>query len=106
MTEILKFFEEMPTWQKAAWIFLCLSVSWTLEDAKPLVRLAYKKWRHARANFVLLITTLAINSAFTVASVGVFTWIAANEVGLLYSMELPEWAELIVAFLLLDLVGQ
>ena len=106
MTELLKFFEDMPTWQKAAWILICLSASWALEDVKPLVRLAYNKWSHARINFVLLFTTLAINTAFTVASVSVFAWISANQVGLLYLVELPVWAKLVVAFLLLDLVGQ
>ena len=104
MTELLRFFENMPTWQKAGWILVCLSASWALEDAKPLVRLGYDKWRHARTNFVLLFTTLAINTAFTVASVGVFAWISANQVGLLYLLELP--VRLVVAFLLLDLVGQ
>lgn len=106
MTELLRFFENMPTWQKAGWILVCLSASWALEDAKPLVRLGYDKWRHARTNFVLLFTTLAINTAFTVASVGVFAWISANQVGLLYLLELPVWVRLVVAFLLLDLVGQ
>ena len=55
MTELLSFFENMPTWQKAAWVLICLSAGWTLEDAKPLVRLAYSKWSHARTSFVLFV---------------------------------------------------
>ena len=96
----------MPAWQKGVWILICLSASWFLEDAKPLFRLAYDKWSHARVNLVLLGTTLAINTVFTVASVGVFVWIAENRVGLLHLVELPIWAELLLAFLLLDLVAQ
>jgi sterol desaturase/sphingolipid hydroxylase (fatty acid hydroxylase superfamily) len=106
MTEFLNFFEDMPTWQKAAWVFMCLSAGWILESARPLVRFGYDKWSHARVNFVLLATTLAINTAFTAASVGVFEWIVTNRIGILHLVALPVWLELVIALLLLDFVAQ
>lgn len=106
MTEFLDFFTHMPTWQKAAWVFVCLSAGWVLEGARPLFRFGYDKWSHARVNFVLLVTTLAINTAFTAASIGIFDWISDNHVGLLHLMTLPVWAELVIALLLLDFVAQ
>ena len=106
MTAFLQFFEHMPTWQKALWILVCLSLSWSLENARPLFRFDYAKWAHARVNFVFLATTLAINTAFTMASVGVFRWVAAHRLGLLHLVELPVWAELLIAILLFDLVAQ
>lgn len=102
----LHFFEAMPAWQKALWILVCLSAGWWLESARPLFRFDYRKWAHARVNFVFLATTLAINTAFTVASLGVFRWVEARQMGLLHHVELPVWAELLVALLLFDLVAQ
>ncbi len=70
MAEFLDFFEKMPAWQKAAWVFVCLSAGWTLEGARPLFRFGYGKWSHARANFALLATALTINAAFTARASG------------------------------------
>lgn len=106
MTEFLGLFELMPTWQKAGWVFICLSAGWTLENARPLVRFGYDKWSHARVNFVLLATTLAINTGFTATSIRVFAWISSNRVGLLHWTALPTWAELVIALLLLDGLAQ
>ena len=106
MNAFLDFFEHMPTWQKAGWVFVCLSAGWILEGARPLVRFGYDKWSHARVNIVLLATTLAINTAFTAASVGIFAWISEHRIGLLHLVTLPVWAELVIAVLLLDAVAQ
>jgi sterol desaturase/sphingolipid hydroxylase (fatty acid hydroxylase superfamily) len=47
-----------------------------------------------------------INVLFGLLTVGVFTWIGANQFGLLYLFELPVWVELLIAVMVLDLVGQ
>ncbi|MDH3271354.1 MAG: hypothetical protein OEN56_08490 [Gemmatimonadota bacterium] len=69
MDQLLLFFEQMPAWQKLAWVMACLGASWILEGSFPLVRLAYRKWRHAGANFAFLGTSLVVNAAFAGASV-------------------------------------
>ena len=51
MEALLVFFEQMPTWQKLAWVMTCLALSWILEGSLPLVQLRYRKWGHAGANF-------------------------------------------------------
>jgi len=38
--------------------------------------------------------------------VGVFTWIAKYEIGILYMMELPIWVELLIAVMFLDFMAQ
>lgn len=106
MDAFLDFFENMPSWQKLAWIFICLGISWVLEGAAPLAALNYKKWRHAGVNLVFLGTSLLINLLFTAATVGVFLWAKAHHFGLLYLVELPVWVELLLAVMLLDLVAQ
>lgn len=106
MSDFLLFFEQMPTWQKGAWILMCLSGGWIAESAHPLFRFGYDKWSHARVNLVFLLTTLAINTLFTIASVGVFAWIGSAHIGLLHLVELPLWGELLVALLVFDFIAQ
>ncbi len=106
MESFLHFFESMPSWQKLAWIFTCLGISWILEGDIPLVRFSYRKWKHAGVNLVFLASTVAINLLFGLATLGVFHWIGERGFGLLYLVELPMWAELLIALLMLDLVAQ
>jgi sterol desaturase/sphingolipid hydroxylase (fatty acid hydroxylase superfamily) len=57
-------------------------------------------------NLVFLTTTIIINTAFGLATVGIFFWLDVNQFGILNWIELPLWAELIVALLILDLIAQ
>ena len=106
MDSFLLFFEHLSSGQKLAWIFLCLSVSWLLEAGFPLFRFDYRKLRHIGVNLVFLAFTMAINLLFGLATLGIFQWIEAHGIGLLHWVEWPVWAELILALLLLDLIGQ
>lgn len=106
MNDFLLFFEQMPNWQKLAWVGACLALSWVLEGSLPLVQLRYRKWRHARANFAFLATTLAINAAFSALSVVAAAWTGSRGFGLLYLVELPPWLELLLAIVVLDLTAQ
>ncbi|MBT8488571.1 MAG: sterol desaturase family protein [Gemmatimonadetes bacterium] len=106
MDGILLFFEQMPAWQKLAWVMACLAVSWALEGSFPLVQLGYRKWRHAGANFAFLATSLVINTSFSVAAVAIVAWTSTNEFGLLHLLDLPLWVELVLALVVLDLLAQ
>jgi sterol desaturase/sphingolipid hydroxylase (fatty acid hydroxylase superfamily) len=106
MDSLLLFFEQMPTWQKLAWVMACLAVSWLLEGSFPLLRLPYRKWRHAGVNAAFLATSLVINAAFGFASVASVTWTASTQLGLLYLFDLTPLLELCVALIVLDLVAQ
>ena len=106
MESFLAFFEHMPSWQKLIWILVCLIFSWSLEGAFPLFNFKYKKWKHAGVNLLFLATTLIINILFGIATISVFSYITINQIGLLHLIELPLWAELLIAILFLDLVAQ
>ena len=106
MESFLNFFEHMPTWQRVAWIVACLMFSWLLEAGIPLFKFHYKKWKHAGVNFVFLATTMIINTIFGVVTVGIFSWIGQNEIGILYLFDLPIWVELLISILIFELMGQ
>jgi sterol desaturase/sphingolipid hydroxylase (fatty acid hydroxylase superfamily) len=106
MDAFLSFFEQMPTWQKLAWVMVCLGLSWILEGAFPLIQLHYRKWRHAGVNGVFLSTSLVINTLFGVATVAAALWTSASGFGLLYLVDLPLWVELVVALVVMDFMAQ
>jgi len=98
--------EGLNNGQKFMWIVICLSVFWLLEGAFPLVQHQYKKWKHAKVNFVLLTTTIIINALFGLALAGVFLWASSNSVGLLYNVALPFWVEVLLGVMILDFIAQ
>lgn len=106
MENFLAFFETMESWQKLAWIFVCLSFTWVLEGAVPLISFGYKKWKHAGVNLVFLATSVLINLLFGIATVGLLEWAEADGFGLLYMIDLPLWAGLLLGVMLLDFIAQ
>lgn len=106
MQAFLDFFESMPVWQRAAWVFICLTFCWLLEWIIPLFRNPYNKLRHVKVNMIFLSTTMIINALFGVATAGVFVWLERNEFGILYLVSLPLWMELVIAVLIFELIAQ
>lgn len=106
MEGLLHFFEVMPTWQKVAWVMACLGVSWLLEGSFPLLQLSYRKWRHAGTNFAFLLTSLAINAIFGIASVAAVAWTASTGFGLLHVVSFPPLVELLAALVVFDFTAQ
>ncbi len=103
---MLSFFENLTTVQKLLWIFSVLTFCFLLEAGIPLFRMQYNKWRHIGVNLVFLATTIIINGIFGVATLGIFLWLEAHNFGILNWVDLPLWAELIIALLILDLIAQ
>ena len=64
MDSFLLFFEEMPVWMKAAWIFFVLGLFWIAEGYYVQANFNYKKWKHARVNGSLLAMVMIINVGF------------------------------------------
>jgi sterol desaturase/sphingolipid hydroxylase (fatty acid hydroxylase superfamily) len=106
MEGLLLFFEQMPAWQKVVWVMACLGVSWLLEGSFPLLRLPYRKWRHAGVNSAFLLTSLAINAAFGVASVAAVGWTTHSGFGLLHLFERSPLVELLIALVVFDFTTQ
>jgi len=106
MEAFLSFFEDMPSWQKLLWIFTCLSFNWIIEVVSPLFKFNYKKVKHIGVNMFWLASDLTINVLFTLATAGIMIWASNNQIGFLHLIDLPIWAELVIAVMILDLVAQ
>ncbi|GJM30430.1 MAG: hypothetical protein DHS20C17_30650 [Cyclobacteriaceae bacterium] len=106
MDQLFYILESMPAWHKLLWVLGCLSLNWALEYLIPLVTLRYQKWKHAGVNLVFLATSFIINLIFAFFTVRIINWIGQVEIGLLHLFDLPDWLELIIAVMILDLVSQ
>lgn len=106
MESFVSFFENLTSLQKFLWIVLCLSIFWILEGIYPLKKHQYNKWKHAKTNLILLGSTILINVVFGLLTVGVFLWLDESNFGLLNMVELPTWAEIILAIMILDFMSQ
>lgn len=106
MDTFLLFFENMPPWQKVAWISMVLGLFWVLEGYYALVKFKYNKWKHAGTNFALLGLVMLINLGFGILTAGIFIWLNYTQFGLLHLIQLPIWIELLLALLVLDLIAQ
>jgi sterol desaturase/sphingolipid hydroxylase (fatty acid hydroxylase superfamily) len=106
MENFISFFENLPTTYKLGWVLGCLVFVWILERIIPLVHHDYKKVRHDGVNLVFFSFSALINVGMGILTVGVFVWIASNNIGLLNWVELPMWVELLIAVAMLDLVAQ
>lgn len=106
MESLLSFLETLPDPAKVLWVALWLGAATLLERAIPLSREPYGKWPHARLNLVLLGTTFLINALFAIALLKLLPLAEARGIGLFHRLELPLWAEVMLAVLVLDLVAQ
>lgn len=106
MDAFLLFFENMPVWQKFAWLSLVLGGFWILEGYYALVKFKYNKWSHARTNLILLGFVIMINLIFGIITAGIFIWQDNTEFGILHLINLPVWTELILSIMVLDLIAQ
>ena len=106
MTSFLNFFETMPIWMKAGWVFFVLGIFWVLEGYYSLISLKYKKWKHAKVNLLLLLFVMIINAVFGIATVGIFLWLENSQFGLLHTFVAPVWVELLLSIIVLDLIAQ
>lgn len=105
MESLVNYFDNIPTEFRAGILIGGMLFFWILEGVLPLFKFGYKKVRHAGLNLFFTLTTMIIG--FGLASVLLLAsdLVADNNFGLLYLVELPIWAQLVVGVLLMDFIG-
>ncbi|NNC95270.1 MAG: sterol desaturase family protein [Chitinophagales bacterium] len=106
MDGFLEYFEQMPTYYKLGWIIFCLAIFWIVEAGTPLIKLDYKKWRHALVNLSFLAAIILINVLFGIFFLAADQFAQPREFGILFYIDLPIIVELLIAFMVFDLVSQ
>ena len=105
MEAIIDFFTTVPTWFRASLLIGGLVIFWALEGVLPLFKFTYHKIGHAGINLFLTLTTMIVGFGLAAGLLWASDYSSSNQIGLLYIVELPLWAKIIVGVLLMDLIG-
>jgi sterol desaturase/sphingolipid hydroxylase (fatty acid hydroxylase superfamily) len=106
MTEIVSYFESIPSLHRALLIAGGITFFWIIETIHPFVRFEYKKWQHARINIFFTITTIVVNFCMAFLLVKAVQFTANHHFGFLHWISIDNfWVFTIVGLLLLDFFG-
>ncbi len=105
MESLVNFFNDIPTPFRAGILIGGIVLFWILEGTLPLFKFQYKKVRHAGINLFFTLTTMIIGFGLAAALLAASNYFSDKQFGLLYLVEIPLWAQLVVGVLLLDLIG-
>ncbi|MBO6662483.1 MAG: sterol desaturase family protein [Roseivirga sp.] len=105
MESLVNFFNDIPTPFRAGILIGGIVLFWILEGTLPLFKFQYKKVRHAGINLFFTLTTMIIGFGLAAALLAASNYVSDKQFGLLYLIEMPLWAQLVVGVLLLDLIG-
>ena len=105
MESLVNFFNDIPTPFRAGILIGGIVLFWILEGTLPLFKFQYKKVRHAGINLFFTLTTMIIGFGLAAALLAASNYVSDKQFGLLYLIEMPLWAQLVMGVLLLDLIG-
>ena len=105
MEEIVSFFENIPTTFRTGLLLGGIVVFWGLEGVIPLFSHKYNKVKHAGLNLFFTLTTAIIGFGMAWLLLQASLLTSGNEFGLLYLIDLPLWAQVLLGVLLMDLIG-
>ena len=105
MEDLIVFFENVPTWFRASILMGGIVLFWVAEGLLPLFSFQYKKFRHAGINLFFTMCTAIIGFGLAGVLLAASNFVAQNQIGLIYLIEMPLWAQIIVGLLLLDMIG-
>lgn len=106
MEKLAAYFESIPSSHRSAILIGGITIFWLIENAFPLFRFSYNKYRHAGINIFFTLTTIIVNFLLAFLLVKASDWAVENRVGILQWLPLlPVWARFITGLLLLDLIG-
>jgi len=105
MEKIMQFFEHAERWQLFAWIAMWMVLFGLLENILPVFTHKYNRLKHAGVNLSFLLTTAVVNLVVGLITAGVYVFIQEHQFGLIYWLNWPLWAELLVCILILDFIG-
>lgn len=105
MESLIAFFEDVPTWFRSLILVGGIVLFWIAEGLLPMFRFQYQKLRHAGINLFFTLITALIGFGLAGVLLMASDFVAEKQFGLLYVVNLPLWAQVIVGVLLLDFIG-
>ncbi|RYY31051.1 MAG: sterol desaturase family protein [Chitinophagaceae bacterium] len=106
MQEFMDFWEHIASWQRIAFLLGGMILFWLLEGYYPLFTFSWKRYRHAGTNLFFLSTTVILNLIFGVVTLWVCSYVTKHEFGLMYLLQIPLWAKVVLWLMLMDFFSQ
>ena len=106
MSDILNYFETIPSLHRSLILVGGITFFWLLEGVLPLFNFNYKKWKHAFPNLFFTATTVIINFSLAFLLLNTADWVQVNNFGIInWLPEMPLWLYVLLGILLLDFFG-
>lgn len=105
MEAFIAYFENVPAIFRVTLLIGGLVFFWILEGALPLFSFNYKKIRHAGLNLFFTLCSMIVGFGLAGTLLWASDFTSTREFGLLYLIEMPLWAKVILGVLLMDLIG-
>ena len=106
MTDILYYFETIPSLHRSLILVGGITFFWLLEGILPLFNFNYKKWKHAFPNLFFTATTIIINFSLAFLLLNTADWVQVNNFGIInWLPDMPLWLYVLLGILLLDFFG-
>lgn len=105
MENILDFFATIPSSYRTALLVGGLVLFWAIEGVLPMYKFKYNKIKHAGINMFFTLTTVVINFGLAFLLVKTSDYVAQNQFGLMYLIDLPLWVQVVIGLMVLDLIG-
>ncbi|MEM9544407.1 MAG: sterol desaturase family protein [Bacteroidota bacterium] len=105
MESIIDYFATIPSSHRSALLIGGLTIFFLIENAIPLFKAQYNKWKHTGINLFFTATTVIINFAMAFILVNTAFWVENNGIGLLQMLDMNIYLTMIIGLVLMDLVG-
>ncbi len=105
MEALINYFADIPASHRTAILLGGLTFFLLLENAAPLFRLKYNKWKHLLINMFFTATTIAVNFAMAFVLFAAAEFTNAEEIGLLHWLGLEGFWFLLLGLMGLDFTG-
>ena len=103
MDQIVDYFANIPTSHRSALIIGGLTIFFIIENAIPLFKAQYNKWKHSGLNIFFTLTTILVNFLMAFILVGTAEWVVAKNIGLLQWLDMNIVMTMIFGLIFMDL---
>jgi len=106
MQTVIDYFSTIPSSHRAAILAGGIAIFWVIENAFPLFRFQYSKWKHAGINIFFTLTTVVVNFVLAFVLLAAADFVHGKKFGILnWLPAMNLWLYALSGLLILDLIG-
>ncbi|TVQ50375.1 MAG: sterol desaturase family protein [Saprospirales bacterium] len=105
MEFLIEYFSDIPASHRTVILLGGLTIFLLLENAAPLFRLKYHKWKHLGINMFFTLTTIVVNFAMAFLLFMASDWAVTNEFGVLFWLPISGLWMALVGVMLMDFIS-